>query len=80
MKVFSRPEVAEAMQRYTLLRVDLTNEDDVPALGVIKKKYGADTLPAIRLVGPDGAVRGRANQLMTAEEFRALLLSSRGGT
>jgi thiol:disulfide interchange protein DsbD len=80
LKVFSDPRVAAEMQAFTLLKVDLTREDDEPALSAIKKKYGADTLPAIRLVGPDGAVRGRANQLMTAEEFRALLLSSRGGT
>src|SRR6185312_10307170 len=33
VKVFSRPEVAEAMQRFTLLRVDLSREDDDPALG-----------------------------------------------
>ena len=43
VKVFSRPEVAAAMQRFTLLRVDLSREDEDPALGAIKHKYGADT-------------------------------------
>jgi thiol:disulfide interchange protein DsbD len=80
LNVFSDPRVASEMQAFTLLKVDLSREDDDPALGVIKKKYGAETLPAIRLVSPDGAIRAKANQLMTADAFRELLLSSRGGT
>ena len=33
VKVFSRPEVAAAMQRFTLLRVDVSREDEDAALG-----------------------------------------------
>ncbi len=77
LKVFSDPEVAAEMQSFTLLKVDLTREDDDPALGVIKKKYGADTLPAIRLVAPDGQLRGKTDELMSAQAFRALLLATR---
>jgi thiol:disulfide interchange protein DsbD len=77
LKVFSDPEVAADMQRFTLLKVDLTREDDDPALGAIKKKYAADTLPAIRLVAPDGKLRGKTDELMSATAFRALLASSR---
>ncbi|HVZ75107.1 MAG TPA: cytochrome c biogenesis protein CcdA [Polyangia bacterium] len=73
VKVFSRPDVAEAMSRYTLLRVDLTHEDDEPALGAIKKKYGADTLPAIRLVSNDGAVLAKTDELMDADAFLKLI-------
>ena len=79
IKVFSRPEIAEAMQRYTLLRVDLTHEDDEPALGVVKKKYGADTLPAIRLIAPDGSLLAKTDEFMEAEAFLKLL-NSRDGT
>jgi thiol:disulfide interchange protein DsbD len=79
LKVFSRPDVAEALQRYTLLRVDLTHEDDDPALPLIKKKYGADTLPAIRLVAPDGSILAKTDELMGPEAFLRLL-STRGGT
>ncbi len=79
VKVFARPEVAEAMSRYTLLRVDLTHEDDEPALAAVKMKYGADTLPAIRLVAPDGALLGKTDEFMEADAFLKLL-SSRGGT
>jgi thiol:disulfide interchange protein DsbD len=73
VKVFARPEVAEALQRYTLLRVDLTHEDDEPALGVVKKKYGADTLPAIRLVSPDGALLAKTDEFMEPDAFLKLL-------
>jgi thioredoxin:protein disulfide reductase len=80
LKVFSDPLVAAEMQRFALLKVDLTREDDDPALGALKRKYGAETLPAIRLVAPDGTVRAKTDVLMTADAFRALLLSTRGGT
>jgi thiol:disulfide interchange protein DsbD len=73
LKVFSRPEVAEAMQRYTLLRVDLTHEEDDPALPLVKKKYGADTLPAIRLVAPDGSVLAKTDEYLEPESFLRLL-------
>jgi len=79
LKVFSDPEVAAEMQAFTLLKVDLTREDDDPALGVIKKKYGADTLPAIRLVAPDGHLRAKTDELMTAQAFHQLLIAARGG-
>lgn len=79
VKVFSRPDVAEAMSRFTLLRVDLTHEDDDPALPALKKKYGADTLPAIRLVAPDGAVIGKTDEFIEADEFLKLLRAP-GGT
>jgi thiol:disulfide interchange protein DsbD len=73
VKVFSRPEVATAMQRFTLLRVDVTHEDDDPSLGAIKQKYGAVTLPAIRVVSPDGAIVGKTDTLVPPEEFLGLL-------
>jgi thioredoxin:protein disulfide reductase len=77
LRVFSDPDVAAEMQSFTLLKVDLTREDDDPALGAIKKKYAADTLPAIRLVAPNGKLRGKTDELMSATAFRALLAGSR---
>ena len=69
VKVFSRPEVATAMQRFTLLRVDVSREDEDPALGAIKRKYGADTLPAIRILSSDGALVAKTDTLVPPEEF-----------
>jgi thioredoxin:protein disulfide reductase len=73
VRVFSRPEVAEAMGRFTLLRVDLSREDDDPALGALKAKYGTETLPAIRLVSPGGAVVAKTDQYLPPERFLELL-------
>ncbi|MEA2701086.1 MAG: thioredoxin:protein disulfide reductase, partial [Myxococcales bacterium] len=73
LKVFSHPDVAQAMQDFTLLRVDLTREDDEPALGVVKKKYAADTLPAVRIVSPTGAILGRTDEVLTPTRFLDLL-------
>ena len=73
VRVFSRPDVAEAMQRFTLLRVDLSREDEDPALGQLKSKYGAETLPAIRIVSPDGAVVAKTDQYLPPDRFLDLL-------
>jgi len=73
VKVFSRPEVSQAMQRFTLLRVDLSREDEDPALGALKHKYGADTLPAIRLLSREGTVVAKTDELVPPERFLELL-------
>jgi len=73
VKVFSRPDVAQAMQRFTLLRVDLSREDEDPALGTLKQKYGADTLPAIRLLSREGNVVAKTDELISPERFLQLL-------
>jgi thiol:disulfide interchange protein DsbD len=75
VRVFSRPEVAEAMGRFTLLRLDVSQADDVPALGALKRKYGADTLPAIRIVSPAGAgaILAKTDNFLMPERFLELL-------
>ena len=79
LKVFSQPDVARALHDdFTLLRVDLTREDENPALGVVKKKYAADTLPAVRIVSPAGAVLARTDEVLTPARFLDLLRTARG--
>ncbi len=75
VRVFSRPEVAEAMGRFTLLRLDVSQADDVPALGALKRKYGADTLPAIRIVSPTGAgaILAKTDSFLSPDPFLDLL-------
>jgi thiol:disulfide interchange protein DsbD len=81
VKVFSRPDVARKMQKFTLLRVDLTHEDDDPTATKVRKKYGAETLPAIRLVTPDGQLLAKTDTFIDADEFLRLLeIKSPGGT
>jgi thiol:disulfide interchange protein DsbD len=77
-KVFGQPEVAAALQSYILLRIDATHEDDEPAVGLARKKYGAETLPAVRLVSPGGHVVGEVNELVTPQVFLGLLEKARG--
>jgi thiol:disulfide interchange protein DsbD len=80
VKVFARPDVARKMQKeFTLLRVDLTHEDDDPAATAVRKKYGAETLPAIRVVGADGRVLAKTDTFIDADEFLRLLTLP-GGT
>jgi thioredoxin:protein disulfide reductase len=81
VKVFARPDVARKMQEFTLLRVDLTHEDDDPAATRVRKKYGAETLPAIRLVTPDGQLLAKTDEFIDADAFlRLLAVRSPGGT
>jgi thioredoxin:protein disulfide reductase len=54
VKVFSKREVAEVMNRFTLLRVDVSQENDHPDLSDLRRRYDAETLPAVRVVSPDG--------------------------
>jgi thiol:disulfide interchange protein DsbD len=73
VKTFSAPEVADVMRGFTLLKVDLSREDDDPRLGEIKRKYGADTLPAVRIVSPAGAVVAKTDEFLPPERFLPLL-------
>jgi thiol:disulfide interchange protein DsbD len=73
VKVFSRPDVAREMQKHTLLRVDLTHEEDDPALTKLRKKYNAETLPAIRVVSPEGQLLGKTDEYIDADAFLRLL-------
>lgn len=77
LKVFSNPRVAAELERFVLLKIDLTREDDDPALAPLKKKYGAETLPAVRLVSTAGTVAASINELVTAESFLDLLTQIR---
>jgi len=77
VQVFSRPEVAEVMRTFTLLRVDLSREDDDPKLGELKRKYGTETLPAIRLVSPTGELLAKTDEFMPPDRFLKLLSAAR---
>ena len=77
VKTFSDPRVADIMRGLTLLRVDLSREDEDPKLGELKRKYGADTLPAVRIVSPAGAVVAKTDEFMPADRFLELLSTLR---
>ena len=71
LKVFSDPQVAAELEKFVLLKVDLTNEDDDATLGALKGKYHVDTLPAVRVASAGGATLGGLNELLAPEAFIA---------
>jgi thiol:disulfide interchange protein DsbD len=72
VKVFSNPRVASALEKFVLVKVDLTHEDDGPLgtqLAGLKTKYGVETLPAVRVATSAGATLRAFNQVFTPDEF-----------
>jgi thiol:disulfide interchange protein DsbD len=69
VQVFSHPQVVQQLSEFTLLRVDLTREDEDPALAAIKAKYGVNTLPAVRIVSPSGRVVQGFDTIIDAPTF-----------
>jgi thiol:disulfide interchange protein DsbD len=77
VQVFSHPDVASELQNFTLLRVDLSHEDENEALAAIKQKYGVENIPAVRVVRPDGRLAARVDSLVGVAEFLAALAKGR---
>lgn len=69
VQVFSHPDVVNQLSSFTLLRVDLTREDDDPSLALLKAKYGVNTLPAVRIVSPQGTVVRRFDTVVDVPTF-----------
>jgi thiol:disulfide interchange protein DsbD len=69
VQVFSHPDVVTKLAAFTLLRVDLTREDDDPALAAVKAKYEVNTLPAVRVLSPEGHIVQRFDSIVDAPTF-----------
>jgi thiol:disulfide interchange protein DsbD len=69
VRVFANPDVGEKLRDYTLLRVDLSREDEDASLGVVKAKYGVNTLPAVRIVSPGGEIVRRYDTVVDVPTF-----------
>jgi thioredoxin:protein disulfide reductase len=76
VQVFAHPQVASELAKFTLLKVDLSNEDADEGLTRLREKYGIATLPAVRVVTPAGKITAGINSLVTVPEFLDVL--SRG--
>jgi thiol:disulfide interchange protein DsbD len=72
LKTFSRTEVARALERFTLVKVNCTTDDD-PAVSAAKKRWGAETLPTLVLVDADGKVARKIDHFVQPEELLKLL-------
>ena len=69
VKVFSHPDVVAELSAFTLLRVDLSLEDENPALAAVKAKYDVNTLPAVRVVSAEGQIVQRFDTIVDAPTF-----------
>ena len=76
VQVFANPEVAEELRDFTLLRVDLTRDDEDAALGAVKA-YGVKTLPAIRIVSSTGQIVRRFDTVIDVPTFLSGLAEGR---
>ena len=76
VQVFSRREVAEVMNRFTLLRVDVTRQTDTT--DDLQNRYNAGTLPSVRIVSPEGKLLAKIvdGELIHADKFREKLLAA----
>ena len=78
MQVFSHPDVASQFQeQFTLLKIDLSREDEDETLIQLREKYGVQTLPAVRVVTPEGKVASGINSLVGVTEFLDVLARGR---
>jgi thiol:disulfide interchange protein DsbD len=77
VQVFDHPEVGAQLRDFTLLRIDLTREDEDETLGAVKAKYGVSTLPAVRIVSPDGQIVRRFDTVIDVPTFLGGLADGR---
>jgi thiol:disulfide interchange protein DsbD len=74
-ETFSDGQVSKEMERFVLLRMDLsdmTEEDDA-----IQKKFNIGGLPTVLVMGSDGREASRITEFMNAEAFLGVLRSVR---
>ena len=66
------------MPRFTLLRVDMSQANDDPGWARSSRSYDADTLPAIRLVSPEGKILAKIvdGELPQPDRFRDKLVAA----
>jgi thiol:disulfide interchange protein DsbD len=73
--VFSHPDVLPLLADLVLLKIDVTHEDATAES--FMKKYQVDTLPAVRLLSPEGVFLGKINQLVKPQDFVTFLTARR---
>ena len=72
LKVFHQPEVVAELQRFQLVKVDCTHDDD-PVVASTQERYGAATLPTLVFLGADGKVAKKIDHFVEKDEFLAAL-------
>lgn len=66
------PEVVRELDRFTLVKVDNTKDDD-PQVLALQKRYDASTLPTVVLMDSSGQIVDRIRKVISPSELLALL-------
>jgi thiol:disulfide interchange protein DsbD len=72
VKTFSDDKVRDALGKFTLVKVNLTQDDD-PAVVEVKNRYGAMTLPTVVLLDKQGNVAKKFDHLVEPAELLPVL-------
>jgi thiol:disulfide interchange protein DsbD len=72
LQTFNRADVARALDKLTLVKVDCTTDDD-PAVAAAKQRWGAKTLPTLVLVDRDGNLARKIDHFVKPDELLELL-------
>jgi thiol:disulfide interchange protein DsbD len=72
LKTFYDEDVATELTRFTLVKVDTSNDDD-PQVIEVKQRYGATTLPTVVLLDAEGKLAQRFNREVGPKELLPLL-------
>jgi thioredoxin:protein disulfide reductase len=68
VQTFSDNEIARELERFTLVKIDTTNDDD-PTIVELKKRYQAGTLPTVVLLDAAGQVVKTFNKQVKPDEL-----------
>jgi thiol:disulfide interchange protein DsbD len=72
LKTFHDPEVATALGRFQLIKVDCSSDED-PKVVEVQKRYQADTLPTVVLLDSDGKVAHKIDRVVEPRELLSQL-------
>ncbi len=72
LKTFDAPDVAAELARFTLIKVDMTKDED-PEVVAVKEKYKANTLPTLVLFDKSGQVAAHIDHEVKPAELLPIL-------
>jgi thioredoxin:protein disulfide reductase len=72
VKTFARPEIAAELQRFQLVKMDCSKDED-PVVKATQERYRAVTLPTVVLLDSAGRVAHTIDHFVTADELLPLL-------
>jgi thioredoxin:protein disulfide reductase len=72
LKTFPHEDVAAELARFTLVKVDMTSDED-PTVLAVKAKYQAETLPTLVILDKSGQVAAKIDHYVEPKELLPIL-------